>query len=246
MVAGGNFGAGERRMGGLRQRVRAELIVEIKAAGRQQLEAEGASGLSLRAVARELQMASSAIYRYVSSRDELITLLIVDAYGSLADAVEAAERSRTRRDLAGRFTAVARSARAWALAHPTEYALVFGSPIPGYSAPADRTVEPATRIPALLMKILVDGTASGAFGAGSAARPMTARARRQLEQLADSVGAPVPPRLLATGLAMWVEMFGWISFEVFGQLPPAVTDREAVFENLVQSSIARLGLGSPR
>src|SRR3954465_4125271 len=74
-----------------RERVRAELTAEITDAARRQLASVGAAGLSLRAVARELGMASSALYRYFPSRDELLTRLIVDGYDDLGAAGEAAD-----------------------------------------------------------------------------------------------------------------------------------------------------------
>jgi AcrR family transcriptional regulator len=79
-------------------------------------------------------MASSALYRYFKSRDELLTRLIIDAYDSLGAAAETSEASVDRNDLAGRFTAVCVAVRAWALAHPNEYAVIYGSPVPGYAA----------------------------------------------------------------------------------------------------------------
>ena len=77
-----------------RARARIELTEEIKAAGRRQLAEVGAADLSLRAVARELGMVSSAVYRYVASRDDLLTLLLVDAYDALGQAVEDAALDR--------------------------------------------------------------------------------------------------------------------------------------------------------
>ena len=73
---------------GLRARNRAALMVAITEEANRQLLEVGPAALSVRSVARELGMASSAIYRYVSSRDELLTLLIVDGYNDMADAVE--------------------------------------------------------------------------------------------------------------------------------------------------------------
>ncbi len=73
---------------GVRERARAEITSEIVRAGRDQLATDGAAALSLRAVARELGMVSSAVYRYVASRDELLTLLIIEAYDALGAAVE--------------------------------------------------------------------------------------------------------------------------------------------------------------
>src|ERR687884_2050560 len=90
---------------GARARVRAELTREITEAARRHLTTDGAAGLSLRAVARELGMASSAVYRYFPSRDDLLTALIVDAYDALGAATEEAEEAAPRADLRSRLHA---------------------------------------------------------------------------------------------------------------------------------------------
>src|SRR5215813_9642634 len=89
-----------------RERARAEITAEIIEAGRRHLATDGAAGLSLRAIARELGMASSAVYRYVASRDDLLTRLIIDAYDALGAAAESREAAADRADLAGRWSAV--------------------------------------------------------------------------------------------------------------------------------------------
>ena len=103
-----------------RARARAELTAEIKAIARRHLAEQGAAGLSLRAVARELGMVSSAIYRYFPSRDHLLTALIIDAYDALGEAAEQAESAAPADDLMARWLALASGARAWALANPHE------------------------------------------------------------------------------------------------------------------------------
>nr|MBA3283102.1 TetR/AcrR family transcriptional regulator [Acidimicrobiia bacterium] len=127
---------------GVRQRVRQELTAEIKDVARRHLAEHRAEGLSLRAVAREMGMVSSALYRYFGSRDELLTALIVDAYDALGATAEVAEAAvRKRSDLMTRWLALATATRVWAVGHPHEWSLIFGSPVPGYRAPAD-TVDP--------------------------------------------------------------------------------------------------------
>src|SRR5882672_7397134 len=118
-----------------RARARAELTEEIKAVARRQLAEQSSAALSLRAVARDVGMVSSAVYRYFPSRDDLLTALIIDAYGSLGAGVTAAEGSVPRADLLGRWLAAAKAFRAWAGEFPHEFALIFGSPVPGYRAP---------------------------------------------------------------------------------------------------------------
>ena len=126
------------------RRTRAEMDELVLAVGRRQLAEHGAAGLSLREVARELGVVPSGVYRYVASRDELLTRLLEDAFSSLADAVE--------QDIAGiteprtRMRTLAHAMRTWALAHPAQWALIYGSPVPGYHAPAERTSGPGLRL----------------------------------------------------------------------------------------------------
>lgn len=144
-----------------RARARAEVTTAIKDEARRQLAEQGAARLSLRAVARELGMVSSALYRYFPSRDELLTALIIDAYDALGAAAEAAlERTSATPDPLVRWCDVARAVRGWALAHPHEYALVYGSPVPGYAAPRD-TVRPASRGALTLITVARDARAAG-------------------------------------------------------------------------------------
>ena len=138
-----------------RERTRAEITRQILDAARRHLATEGASGLSLRAIARELGASSSAVYRYVASRDDLLTRLIVAAYDALGAAAETAEAAVARDDLAGRWSAVCGAVRAWALANPNEYALIYGTPVPGYTAPP-ATIAPAARVSSVLLGILAD------------------------------------------------------------------------------------------
>jgi AcrR family transcriptional regulator len=209
----------------IRARVRAEMTEEIKAAARRHLATDGAN-LSLRAVARELGMVSSAIYRYFPSRDDLLTALIIDAYDALGAAAERAEAAVDRADLLGRWLAICRAVRSWALANPHEYALIYGSPVPGYRAPED-TVPPAARIPLLLGALLRDGAASGELTAGE---PVPEPLRGELAAAAEQVAPGVPPQLLAYGMRAWTQLFGAVSFELFGQYNNVIGDRDTFFE----------------
>jgi AcrR family transcriptional regulator len=142
------------------------MVTEIKTVARRHLATDGAN-LSLRAVARDMGMVSSALYRYFASRDDLLTALIIDAYNALGAAVEDPDAAVTERDdLRGRLLALGRAVRQWALANPAEYALIFGSPVPGYAAPAD-TVVAAQRTPDVLLGIFVDGVAAGRLDAAT-------------------------------------------------------------------------------
>ena len=221
----------------VRARARAEMRTAILDAARRELAEGGAAGLSLRAVAREMGMASSALYRYFENRDALLTALIIDAYDSLGEAVEAAEATASRDDLLGRWLRIATSVRAWALEHPTLYALVYGSPVPGYAAPQD-TIGPATRVSRLLTVLLLDtmaahGPQARALGPGGDEHlPLAQAAVEGLAPAVAFMGPPATPEWTAHGLMVWAWLFGTVSFELFGQLEGTVTPerRAEVFE----------------
>lgn len=129
-----------------RARARRQTMADILRIGREHLATHGAAALSLRAVARDLGVVSSAVYRYVASRDELLTLLVVDGYTELADTVDDALADVAVDAHAEQFRVLGRAVRTWALREPARYALLFGSPVPGYHAPAEQTTGPGTRV----------------------------------------------------------------------------------------------------
>jgi AcrR family transcriptional regulator len=227
-----------------RERARAEITAEILDAARGYLATDGAPALSLRAIARDLGMASSALYRYFGSRDELLTRLIIDAYDSLGAAAEAREAIIDPNDLAGRFTATCTAVRAWALAHPNEYALIYGSPVPGYVAPAD-TVQPATRVTVLLLRIIVDATAAGRAPAADTQAADT-QAAAALAPIRSHLPPEVPAPLVQRALMVWTNMFGVISFELYGQLHQVVGedpgDRDVFFADCIGRWIEFTGI----
>ncbi|MFI5959392.1 TetR/AcrR family transcriptional regulator [Cryptosporangium sp. NPDC051539] len=223
-----------------RARAREELTREIKAAASRQLTDVGAAALSLRAVARELGMASSAVYRYFPSRDELLTALIVDAYDAVGAAAEQAEASVARADHAGRWLVTATAVRRWAVARPEEYALIFGSPVPGYRAPGT-TVDPATRVPLLLLRVLNDAADAGQLRDARDA-DIPAPVRADFEALRPQIAPGLSDEQYARALMAWTQLIGSISFELFDHLKNVIHDYEAYFVFQMTGVGARLGL----
>ena len=226
-----------------RARAREQTMRDIVRIGRAHLATEGAAALSLRAVARDLGIVSSAVYRYVASRDELLTLLVVDGYDELGDAVDTALAKVGRSDHAGRMRAIGRAVRAWALAEPATYALLFGSPVPGYEAPAERTTGPGTRVVVRLVEVWEDAWQAGVIGLDDS--PLTPRRlSRDLARIRREMGLTAPDALIARGLFAWAALFGCVSFEVFGQYGPGTfTDPRDIFEHHLDALVESVGLG---
>jgi AcrR family transcriptional regulator len=221
-----------------RERVRAELTSEITDAARRQLADVGAAALSLRAVAREVGMVSSAVYRYFPSRDELLTRLIIDGYDDLGAAAEEADDPTA--PPAERWLAVCRAVRVWALAHPHEYALLYGSPVPGYSAPAD-TVPAASRVGIVLGRILGEAARSGALPERSGERDPGLVSEDAVTVLGGDHPA-IDETVRVRALLAWSSIYGAISFELFGHFVGSVEDADRFFDRAMGELAALIGL----
>lgn len=214
---------------GKRQESREQIEAKIVELGRRHLVDHGAAGLSLRAIARDLGMVSSAVYRYVSSRDELLTLLLVDAYTDLADSVDRARESTLAELWSNDVIAIARAVRQWALAHPARWALLYGSPVPGYHAPPERTIGAGTRVVGAFFDAIAAGIATGdiMLTSNSATQPMSS----DFERIRHEFGFPGDDRVIAKCFLLWAGVVGAVSLEVFGQYgADTLTNPESVFD----------------
>lgn len=227
-----------------RQIARQELTRAITNSARRQLIEVGAAALSVRAVARELGMASSAVYRYVASRDDLLTLLIIEAYDMIGAAAEEADRAAVERNAGAgeRWSTVGRAMRAWALANQQQWALVYGSPVVGYAAPTD-TIAPATRASRVLGGITSDAVATGEILSSDPPRPGPSLPVQPDVVSMISGGHPeAPPDLPVRALAAWAQLVGAINFELFGHLENVVTDLDEWFEAVLRIGATTVGL----
>ena len=190
---------------------------EVTRIGRAHLATQGAAGLSLRAVARDVGVVSSGIYRYVRSREDLLTLLVIDGYDELGDAVDAALAAVATEAYRSRFVAIGRAVRSWAQAEPATYSLLFGSPVPGYHAPAERTTGPGTRVINALITLYSQAHAAGALQAPTTTQSTSARRAADLGEVRSQFDPAIPDDLIVRGVLAWTGMFGCVSFEIFGQ-----------------------------
>lgn len=83
----------------------------------------GFEGVTLRAVAAELGVSPMTPYRYVSGKEELETLVRIDAFRRLSEAQERAAKSRG--DALARLRALGRSYVEFAIQNPDAYRIMF-------------------------------------------------------------------------------------------------------------------------
>jgi len=187
---------------------------------------------------------SSALYRYFPSRDDLLTALIIDAYNALGEAAEAAVAADPGRAPRARWLAACHAIRAWALENPHEYALIYGSPVPGYQAP-EATIGPASRVPLAFARLLADADVAGALRTGDAPAlgdALAAQATVLATTLAESGAVGVPPDALVRAIIAWTQLFGMISFELFGQFVGSFDPADAAFDYAVAQLVTFVGL----
>ncbi|MFD0366186.1 TetR/AcrR family transcriptional regulator [Nocardia sp. GCM10030253] len=224
----------------LRARVRAEMTEEIKASARRRLAVDGAN-LSLRGVARDMGIVASALYRYFPSRDDLLTVLIMEAYQALGDAAAAAEAQIPAHESRRRWLAVCSAVRAWAAAHPAEYGLLYGSPVPGYDAPKD-TVTPAAAVVLLLAQIAE--AAADTLAPIPAPTPLPAPVRADFRILIEQQASELPEEVLDRVFVGWTQLFGLVNFEIFGRLDGTIEARTEYFDYHMNLMADLVGLPS--
>ena len=212
-----------------------DLLQTIKATAWKQIAESGASSLSLRAIARALGITAPAIYNHYPSRDDLVTALIIEAFGEFGDSQLASGAGLPENDYAGRLRAAGLSYRQWAVDHPQRYLLIFGTPIPGYVAPAQLTQPSAGRSLAALINVLDAANHAGALRVERQV-PFAPDLHRQLEIWRD-MSQISDVSVLYTALVIWSRVHGLVMFEISHQYPPFLKDPGQIFIHEIESMV---------
>jgi len=199
----------------------------IKETAWKQIAENGAATLSLRAIARELGITAPAIYNYFPRRDDLVTALIVDAFNSLGELQREAVRDLSEGELAAHLSALGLAYRDWAVTYPQRYQLIFGTPIPGYEAPAEITVPAAAGSLVPLIETLQTLYTAGRLWVDRFA-VMTSELKFMLEAWSEFTGG-TDVEVLYLALVFWSRVHGLVSMEIGNQMPSFITDPGEIF-----------------
>lgn len=214
-----------------------DLETAIKETAWQQIAELGATALNLRAMARALGIAAPSIYNYFPSRDALVTALIVDAFASLAASQAAAIAAVPEQAHARRLLALGLDYRAWAIAKPERYQLIFGTPLAGYHAPLAITQPVAGRSLAVLMQVLMAAHVAGQL------HPETGRALPPpLQAMLAAWRAergPADEQVQFLALSIWGQVHGLVSVEIGHHYPPFITDPGEVYRHALELLVRR-------
>jgi AcrR family transcriptional regulator len=215
---------------------------EIKQVARKQMAEKGTASVGLRAIARELGLTAPAIYRYFPSLDDLILALIVDGFNDLADALEIADTTQPRDDYYNRLMTVLLAYRTWALAHPTDFQLIYGNPIPGFHAPPEITVPAVQRGFVVVITILVEALQAGKAHPSPEYLNVPPTVERTFLDIIEKDGYPITPQMLYLGITCWTRIHGMIMLELFHHLGPTVGDTDAFYCAEIERTVKAMGL----
>jgi AcrR family transcriptional regulator len=225
-----------------RERVRRETVEEIKAAAREHLTLASSSQFSLRAVARDVGLTPSAIYRYFGSQQELVGAVAKDAYESVTLVFREVAAETEGQDAGARLRALGRAYRRWGHAHKAEFNLIFGSDVSDL-ADGPGAVAPETLVDffATPLAMYIEGVARGEV---SSRLPDTGPNPLSDRSLAFLVSAGLyvedhDLNLLVTG---WAAIHGFVALELFGHLARFFDDADAAFDR--QLMLITLALGA--
>ncbi len=225
----------------LRARRRAAATEEIKALAWRQLAEHGPGGISLRAIARDMGTAPSALYRYFPSQSDLISALCADAYESAADALAAARDAAPPGDHARAWAALCRAYRQWALARPADFALIFGTPQPGYQAPSEITAPAAARFTGIPLGVYAAAVQAGAADPDRTQIPPGLQTGALWKTLLGDRPPDGDPRLAGIMLSAWVSVLGYLAAEIFGSLAELISDPGEFYQAHIRAVM--LGMG---
>ncbi len=213
-----------------------DLLSKIKETAWEQAAENGAASLSLRAIARALHITAPAIYNYYPSRDDLVTALIVDAYTSMGDAQFEAFHSAPVDDHKARLKALGYTYRQWAVTHQQHYQLIFGTPIPGYHAPAEITMPAASRSLEPLINCLAAAHQVGILRILRSA-DLPSHLHEQFEHWQQyHRNFPVEAYYAAT--IIWSRVHGLVSLEIGSQFPQFLEDVPAFYRLEIDQIVA--------
>lgn len=229
-----------------RERARAGTMADLMAAARRQLAETGIDGLSLRSVARELGVVSSAVYRYVSNRDELITLLVLDAYEAMATRAEDADRraAATGADPGTRWLAVAFAVLDWARLHPHEYGMLYASTAPVETPDPHDSSPVAVRLWRVILSIVDAAIASGSLRPPERPFGFDGLLTPEAQVFSRAHASPFDDALVRA-TALFTSLIGSVSATLFSRLRWLSDDDDRLFALTVATSAEGVGLELP-
>lgn len=225
-----------------REAKRAAVIDEIKRTARTLMSEKGTTGLSIRAIARQMGLTSAALYYYFDSLNDLLIALIVDAYTDMGQTLQSVVQQPEAVTYRQQVLALANAYRDWAMAHPVDFQLIYGNPIPGFEPSPHVTEPPARRSFALLASLIAGAMDTGQMDVPTAYTNLPSALVQPLNELQQYDGHDLPPVALYLAASVWAQMHGRVMLELFNQIQPVIGDAGAFYHHELQIMLQHIGM----
>lgn len=229
----------------IKETSRNDMIVQIKDTARSQMVARGTAGLSLRGISRELGITAPAIYNYFPTLDDLITALISDAFQALATAMANAATDQSEDSAAARIFAAGLAYRDWALAHPIQFQLIYGNPLPNYRAPAEVTSPLARRPFEGLMQDFWQAYQSGELQLPPDYVDIPPALHNDIRDYLSRINTIMPAALVYAIMASWARIHGIVMLELFQHITPILPHTGQFYRHELANFLRSLGMNPP-
>jgi len=218
-------------------------VARIKGAAHRRITTNGPAGMDLAAVAADAGIETEQLHRHYARRDDLLTAMILDAYNAMGAAAEESDRRAVEAGASPlhRWVAICRSVRIWVMAHPQEYTLIWGPPLPGYGAPPETMIAGA-RTALALIGVLRQADSQGQLSTAGAGSTFSGGMRRNVETLAGGMLVGLAPDVIARVLVAWTQLLGALSFSVYGHVNGFAADPDAFFDHAAEAMGKFVGL----
>ncbi|MEL6307479.1 MAG: TetR/AcrR family transcriptional regulator [Chloroflexota bacterium] len=227
-----------------RKRYSERTAKEIKQIAYRLLSEKGSAGLSIRAIAREIEMTPPALYTYFASLDDLITALIVDTFNAYADALETARNTAIENNasLTDQLIAVSLRYRTWAIEYAERWKLIYGNPIPGYHAPPEVTVPAVRRTGNVFLGIMINMVDTGELSTFNTVESIPSTVRKHLQATLPDDAPDTYLYPMYELYSCWTHLHGMITLEIFNHLQGAIGDAESFYLHEIKRMYTEMGL----
>lgn len=221
-------GLGEPVGAARRARRNQQALREILDAAREEMRLHGPSAVTMRAVARAVDMTPAGLYRHVSDHNELLGLLAADAYEAVGEAMTQARGRAPAGDHATAWYLVAMAMRQWYVDHVPEFELLVSprliDPLP------QRLLETRGMTIQLMIELCTEAIEAGQLDPATSGFP-TAWTEGE-----DPTNAA--PSIAVSALAA---LSGHLGFEIRGAFAATLMDPQQHFSGYVRSTMRLMG-----
>lgn len=225
-----------------RQRFRKATIEEIKSIASELITKKGTPEISMRTIARRMELTAPALYRYFKSRDDLVSALALDSIDALCHSLETARDTCPEEDIAGQLYETFMAWRQWALSNPGKYILFAGSPNPGYQPSWEELNHASRGISDVFMELYAVAWKKGVLILPQEFCELPMNYRQQLEGLKKMRGYNFPIELVHMMLYLWSFSHGLFSFEIAGRMKPLIENPCHLYRFYILAELKRFGL----